>query len=123
MSKTITDKDLMEYRRNKQVNRQQASRLLRARNSEPQPAATDQLVVSVTEAVQGANEMNRNALNLIQRMFQKLTMTQPVIPAPQVYIPDSPKRWRFTIKRDSDGLIAEVLAERLDDSMPSEGDM
>lgn len=118
--KTISAKQLPKLRKNKKVDRKQASEALRELHTRPEPEAVDKLVISVSEAVQGANEMNRGALDLIRSMFSKLTMTQPIIPAPRIYMPDPPKRWRFTVKRDSDGLIAEVVAERLDEGMPGE---
>lgn len=120
MTKTISAKQLTKLRKNKKVDRQQASDVLRELHTRPEPDAVDKLVVSVSEAVQGANEMNRGAMDLIRGMFGKLVTSKPIIQGPKIYLPEPAKRWRFTVMRDSDGLIAEVVAERLDEGMPGE---
>ena len=115
--KTVTDRQLAEYRRKNKVNREQAARLLQADRGDYEPNSVDKLVISVSEAVQRTGEMNQQALNLIQRMFQQLALPQATPPAPQIYMPEPAKRWRFVVIRGNDGLIAEVLAERMDDSL------
>ena len=122
--KIIDDKRLKDLRKTKRVKAQEASSIL-ATKPEPKkapvpakksPDQINQLIVTVSEVIKTTVEMNQRATDLLNTMFIRVS-AQPEIAPPVVNMsmPEPAKKWRFTVtKRDRQGLLEEVEADRLE---------
>ncbi|MCP4146685.1 MAG: hypothetical protein GY757_02950 [bacterium] len=126
--KVINDKKLKTLKNGKRVKAKDANTILSTKTATATPAAkkkppvpkspsqVDKLVITVTEVIKATTEMNQRATDLLKNMFIRVS-AQPELPAPVVNMtmPEPWKKLRLTVtKRDRQGLMQEVEADRLE---------